>query len=76
MYYARGGRTHAPGNNANMFGNVLPIQNGRCDCVQVSKVHRNPVSLPDQRDTALRTRIRPKAFIVARTSRTTSRRLW
>jgi len=24
-----GERTHAPGNNANMFGNVLPIQNGR-----------------------------------------------
>lgn len=63
---------HAPGNNANMFGSVLPIQNGRWGCVQVSRVHRNPVNLPDQRDTARRTRIRPKALIVARTSRTTS----
>ena len=66
---------HTPGNNANIFGNVLPIQNGRWDCVQVSKVHRNPVGLPNQRDTARRTRIRPKALIVASTSRTTRCRL-
>ena len=66
-----GGVTHAPGNNANIFGSVRPIQNGRWDCVQVSKVHRNPVGLPNQRDTARRTRIRPKALIVASTSRTT-----
>ena len=26
---AHGRRTHIPGNNANMFGSVLPIQNGR-----------------------------------------------
>ena len=32
------GRTYTPGNNANMLGSVLPIQNGRWDCVQVSKV--------------------------------------
>lgn len=59
-----------PGNRANIFGRVRPIQKPRWNWVQVRRTHSNPVKRPKRLETARRRRLRPKAFMVAKTSRT------
>ena len=53
-----------------MLGSVRPIQNGRWNCVQLSKANIIPVNRPNRRPTARRIKQRPAALALARTMRT------
>jgi len=63
------GFTHVPGNKANIFGSVLPIQKGTWNWEMVRRVYHMLVGRPKRVDTARRRRERERAFRVARTRR-------
>jgi len=54
------GFTHVPGNKANIFGSVLPIQKGTWNWEMVRRVYHMLVGRPKRVDTARRRREREK----------------
>lgn len=62
--------SNLPGNSANMFGKVLPIQNGIWNWAQVSNMNMADILVPKRRATARCKINRPHALIVVRVNRT------